>query len=545
MNILIVSITQKEEYYDGFFSAVSILKHKYNVDFWKVNFDKNKREYSKYDLVMFKGNFGVDYASTIGFVKDTTGKQKVGLFISSTGRAKAHELKFYDLLFYETRWYYNSDPLLKYHKNCYHGFGIDTNIMKPQENPNKIYDVISIGTFAQYKRQHLITKFEGKKAVYGNKYGNDNNPIVKYLENNGVEVFDAIPYQDLCNVYNSSKMCYVPCTVDGGGDRCVLEARACGINVQIEPDNPKLQELYECKIFNHIEYSEMIENGIKKLFNITDNTLKNDWFIAFKKNDKSELYNFTDYEKILYRDLTIDGVKYDTTYIADPFIVKEKDDTYLFVEYKNTYGKGCLGCINITTEPTKIRTIIPTTYHMSFPFIFKNNDTYYLLPETSENNTLELYKSKNFPYEWELENTMIKNINLSDTVVLQHDNMIWLFTTENYNNNAITIYYSDNLFSNEWKKHPVMNGTIKSCRCAGNIFIQNNRMFRPAQNCEKGYGYSLVMYEINKLTTSEYQEEIVEEIFPNWFPNIYGTHTFNFNDEYIVWDGKFKRVTHI
>ena len=47
----------------------------------------------------------------------------------------------------------------------------------------KIYDVISIGTFAQYKRQHLITKFEGKKAVYGNKYGNDNNPIVKYLEN--------------------------------------------------------------------------------------------------------------------------------------------------------------------------------------------------------------------------------------------------------------------------------------------------------------------------------------------------------------------------
>ena len=340
-------------------------------------------------------------------------------------------------------------------------------------------------------------------------------------------------------------MCYVPCTLHGGGDRCVLEARACGIDVKIENDNEKLKELTECKIFSHIDYAEMIENGIKKVFNITDDKLKNDWFIALKKYNNSEMYNFNNHEKILYKDLTIDDVKYDTTYIADPFIINDNDNTYLFIEYKNKDGKGSLGCINVTSNINKIRTIIPNTYHMSFPFIFKNNDTYYLLPETSENNTLELYKSKNFPYEWELENTMIKNINLSDTVVLQHDNMIWLFTTENYNNNAITIYYSDNLFSNEWKKHPIMNGTIKSCRCAGNIFIQNNRMFRPAQNCEKGYGYSLVMYEINKLTTSEYQEEIVEEILPNWFPNIYGTHTFNFNDEYIVWDGKFKRVTHI
>ena len=42
IKILIVSFTLKEKYYDGFYSALNILKNKYMVDFWKINFDKKK-----------------------------------------------------------------------------------------------------------------------------------------------------------------------------------------------------------------------------------------------------------------------------------------------------------------------------------------------------------------------------------------------------------------------------------------------------------------------------------------------------------------------
>ena len=36
---------------------------------------------------------------------------------------------------------------------------------------------------------------------------------------------------------------YIPSTVQGGGERAVLEAKACGVVVRVEEDNPKLKEL--------------------------------------------------------------------------------------------------------------------------------------------------------------------------------------------------------------------------------------------------------------------------------------------------------------
>ncbi len=42
-------------------------------------------------------------------------------------------------------------------------------------------------------------------------------------------------------MYNSAAVVYIPCTVDGGGERAVLEAKAAGAVVEVEADNPKLQ----------------------------------------------------------------------------------------------------------------------------------------------------------------------------------------------------------------------------------------------------------------------------------------------------------------
>jgi hypothetical protein len=60
--------------------------------------------------------------------------------------------------------------------------------------------------------------------------------------------------------------------------------------------------------------------------------------------------------------------------------------------------------------------------------------------------------------------------------------------------------FADDLLG-EWKMHPqnTIKSDITSARSAGEIFMYNNALFRPAQNCGKTYGGSIV---INKITNS-------------------------------------------
>ena len=169
------------------------------------------------------------------------------------------------MLFYETEWYRKFSKLDR-HKNIFHAFGVDTDIMK-NKNLEKEYDIISVGTFAKYKRYDKLEKIPGKKIAIGHFYGKNNNPIISSLKKNNVEVKDYVKYDKLCDFYNRSKLCYVPCRIDGGGERAVLEARACGIEVKIENDNNKLKELINSPIYDHIYYAKQIIKGIKITIN--------------------------------------------------------------------------------------------------------------------------------------------------------------------------------------------------------------------------------------------------------------------------------------
>ena len=50
------------------------------------------------------------------------------------------------------------------------------------------------------------------------------------------------------------------------------------------------------------------------------------------------------------------------------------------------------------------------------------------------------------------------------------------------------------------------------------------------------YGEALGVAKVNKLTTSEYLEEVLFEVEPRFFKNIKGTHTYNFDKGLLVFD---------
>ena len=63
-------------------------------------------------------------------------------------------------------------------------------------------------------------------------------------------------------------------------------------------------------------------------------------------------------------------------------------------------------------------------------------------------------------------------------------------------------------------------------------------MFRPSQDCSKGYGYAIRIQEIVTLSETWYEEREVQVILPNIEESHFGIHTLNLGNDLVVIDGK-------
>jgi hypothetical protein len=236
---------------------------------------------------------------------------------------------------------------------------------------------------------------------------------------------------------------------------------------------------------------------------------------------------------------------------ADPFVLERNDSVYIFIEemlFNEPYGK--ISVIEMDKDGTykTPKTILEKPYHLSYPFLIEDNGELYMLPETLANNTIELYKCIDFPNKWALEKVIMNNIKAVDSTLFKHDNKYWLFTNiEELNgtkmHSELHVFYSNSLLSDNWKAHqqnPIT--TDKSCaRPAGNMYVTKNRIFRPAQNCTKHYGYAMNIKEITHLDTTSYVERLEQSIIPNWNKDMFSTHTINASKSVTVIDAKINR----
>lgn len=170
----------------------------------------------------------------------------------------------YDVLFYETKWY---REMIKFHPNIIHAFGVSRDVYK-NLNLGRDIDYLGVGAFAKWKRWEKMLDKKGRRKVIGEyQKGNkeETDEIVSLLEKGGVECQDMIPAGELCREYNRAKTVYLPATIYGGGERAVLEARACGCKVEIEKDNPKLEELIYSPIYDVPYYTKALKKGINDI----------------------------------------------------------------------------------------------------------------------------------------------------------------------------------------------------------------------------------------------------------------------------------------
>ena len=251
-----------KNWHDGFVKTIKILNNDYNYNISIINvIDGEDIDFEKYECIIIKSNKLVEQLLQ-GKYNNWLNTWKTKMKICCIGNSKwipdKRGIEMFDILMYETDWYYKFASLDR-HKYAFKGFGVDTDIMKPI-TINKEFDCIFVGAVCNYKRPLRILNIKGKKCIIGQL--TDKNIINKLKENKDITIYDFASYEDLALYYNKSKLCYIPCELQGGGERALLEARACGIPVKIENDNPKLEELLNGKIYTSYDYASQINNAI-------------------------------------------------------------------------------------------------------------------------------------------------------------------------------------------------------------------------------------------------------------------------------------------
>lgn len=205
---------------------------------------------------------------------------------------------------------------------------------------------------------------------------------------------------------------------------------------------------------------------------------------------------------------------------ADPFgFIDDSGNIKIFYEDYNLFKKrGRILCDSLdkNLQIISTKTALETKGHISYPYIFSDQNQKFALVESYKSNSLSLYKI-NEDSTFEKVKDLITNCAIVDPSIIKHDGIWWLFfNINNEGDENLYLAYSDDLLG-EWKMHkknPVKTN-INSARSAGEIFYHENNLYRPAQNCSKTYGGSITINRINVLNSEEFSEAEYIEIFPN------------------------------
>ena len=280
-----------------------------------------------------------------------------------------------------------------------------------------------------------------------------------------------------------------------------------------------------------ISFSSLFKYAIRFCKKTIDYKFYSDqWLIAYQFETKNKLSPFC-FES------TVKIIPPKDRFWADPIVIFENEIYYIFIEellYDTDKGHISVFEINKDGSVTQPVKIIENEYHMSYPFVFKYEDKFYMIPETSHNNTIDLYKAKNFPYEWEFEKTIFNNIKATDTTLVFKNQKWWMFTSiKEFENgtydNVLSVFNTDNPISGSWKKQikNTVKNDIENSRQGGPFFKdENENLFRVSQNGSNTYGYGYNVHKIVELSETSFREELVYN-YKATDKEIIGVHTFN------------------
>lgn len=229
-----------------------------------------------------------------------------------------------------------------------------------------------------------------------------------------------------------------------------------------------------------------------------------------------------------------------TTILADPFLFVKDNTLFLFYENKKMYQNGVISMIKTVdlihwTDPI---TVLKESCHLSYPWVFEENGSVYMIPETSGLKSIRLYKGNEDLTRFEFDRSILFDTDIynggfsfSDSSIYKKDNIYYLMTTvNNGKNNILKLYISKSLYG-DYIEHPnaILRSDNSYGRNAGSLFYWEKQLYRVAQDCKYRYGDNVNLLAITDLSDTSYNEvTIKDKILPSQIPFYKeGGHQFN------------------
>lgn len=231
-------------------------------------------------------------------------------------------------------------------------------------------------------------------------------------------------------------------------------------------------------------------------------------------------------------------------YWADPFPLLDGEQKYLFVEeFLDGSCKGVISCLELQgTQAAKHHGIVlEEPFHLSYPQVFRWEGKWRMTVESCEADRVSVYETDAFPGGWKRVADLIQGRLCVDPTLHHHQGHWYLFgnVSESGGNpsDELFLFVADQL-EGPYRAHPAnpIVTDVRRARPAGRLFLDGERLIRPAQCCAPIYGSAVVFNEVLELTPETYIEKPVSRLDPSWSSSLDGCHTYNRDGDLEVLD---------
>ncbi|HET7548718.1 MAG TPA: hypothetical protein VFJ86_13155 [Usitatibacter sp.] len=220
---------------------------------------------------------------------------------------------------------------------------------------------------------------------------------------------------------------------------------------------------------------------------------------------------------------------------ADPFPIEANGRHYIFFEeLPFAAGKAHISAVEVDRAGNVSRPVrvLERDYHLSYPFLIEEGGALYMIPESAQQRTVEVYRCVEFPHRWKLERTLLRDVWAADATFHRTGDRWWMFLAMGADggevNDELHLFHAERLLG-DWKPHrrnPVKSD-VRGARPAGRLFVSGGALHRPAQVCTPIYGAAIALNRVTRLDEGDYAEEEVRRIAPAPGEGVLGMHTIN------------------
>lgn len=231
---------------------------------------------------------------------------------------------------------------------------------------------------------------------------------------------------------------------------------------------------------------------------------------------------------------------------ADPFVVEAEGRHWVYFEdYNYAQQVGRISCAEIRDGRLDApRTALESPGHLSYPCVFNDKGTWYMIPEAITTGGVNLFRCTRFPDGWEFVRELASGFAV-DTTIWIEGGVYWFFVTFiDPRSGASQLWlYSSTSLESPWVPHPQnpISTDVRYARGGGAIFRHEGKLYRPSQDGRGEYGRSTILNEIVVLDAQQYREVPAVVVEPSLMGTwLAGTHTYSRSGSVELIDGKMR-----